>query len=260
MSTPRLHLAALSTDDLAAWLAAPGAKAALVPVGSVEPHGPHLPLGTDTIIGQATAERAAGVLEERGARALIGPAVPYGVTRYAEGFAGAITVSEAALVAFLRAMVEGYLATGFDHVCLINNHLEPEHDGAVRASLTGLPAGRASVASPLTQRWGRMLSEEFKSGACHAGRYETSIVLAAAPDTVDVTRAQSLPALAISLSAGIKEGKTSFRAMGIDRAYTGAPAEATAKEGRALVEQLAQMVAAEVLEGLAAARIEKSRT
>lgn len=252
MEGPR-HLLANHTTETLARLLDPASKrpaVALIPVGSVEPHGPHLPLRTDTIIGEAAAQRAAVLLEDRGIIALVGPSIPYGVTRFAEGFAGAITVAEDALTAFLRAVVAGYLEAGFAHVCLINNHLEPAHDAAVRAAITSSPKGRASVASPLTRRFARTLSAEFKSGACHAGRYETSIVLAAEPDLVDVSRAKALPALATSLSDGIREGRTSFRAMGLSDAYTGAPAEATADEGRELVERLAAMIVVEVEEAL----------
>ncbi len=248
----RPYIAEYTTQTLKSLLTGPTPPVVLVPVGSVEPHGPHLPLGTDTVIGEAVAARAAALLEARGTVALVGPSVPYGVTRFAEGFAGAVTVAEAALVAFLRAVALGYLDAGFRHVCLVNNHLEPAHDAAVRASIEGFAAGSASVASPLSRRWARTLSAEFKSGACHAGRYETSILLAAAPDTVDRTTMSTLPALGISLSEGIRQGKTSFVAMGITDAYTGAPAEATADEGLDSIERLATMVVGEVEDGLAA--------
>ena len=248
------RIAELTTDSLKALLET-RPVVALVPVGSVEPHGPHLPLGTDTVISEAAILRAAILLENQAGRplfALLAPAIPYGVTCFAEGFAGAISVPAEALVAFARAVVAGYLATGFSHVCLVNNHLEPAHDAAVRAAVSGFPAGRASVACPLSRRWGRTLSPEFKSGACHAGRYETSLVLAAAPATVDTAAASALPDLEVSLSDGIKAGKHSFRAMGLDQAYTGAPARASAAEGADLLDRLGTMIATEVLEGLAA--------
>ncbi len=248
------RLADLTTDALAALLAGPAPCVVLLPVGSVEPHGPHLPLATDTRISEAAAERARAALAGQGVVALVAPAVPYGVTRFAEGFAGAISVPAAALTAFVRAVVEGYLEAGFAHVCAVNNHLEPDHDAAVRAAIEGLAAGRASVACPLTRRWGRTLSAEFKSGACHAGRYETSLMLAADAAHVDAGAARALPPITVSLSDGIRAGQRSFRAMGLDRAYTGAPAEATAAEGDELLDRLAAMIVAEVLEGLEAAR------
>jgi creatinine amidohydrolase len=245
---PSLLLANWTTDNLRSLFHSGARVAALVPVGSVEPHGPHLPLSTDTLISSAAAERAAALLTERGIQTLIAPAVAYGVTRFADGFAGAVSVPPDALTAFLRAIATGLLDTGFAHVCFINNHLEPDHDAAVRTAAAGFPPGRVSVASPLTRRWARTLSPEFKSGACHAGRYETSLILAASPAFVDTARAEELPNVDISLSDGIRAGQTSFRAMGIDKAYTGAPREASAAEGRELLERLAEMVATEVEE------------
>lgn len=245
------RLGELTSEALRAIQAGARACVALVPVGSVEPHGPHLPLATDTLIGEAAAARAALLLAQRDVTAVIGPAIAYGVTDFARGFAGVVTIEADALTAYARGVVKGYLGAGFAHVCLVSNHLEPAHDAAVRAAVAGLPAGRASVASPLSPRWGRELSPEFRSGACHAGRYETSLVLAARPSLVDAVRARELPALPTSLSDAIKAGKTSFLAMGLDRAYTGAPADATAREGEELYAVLAEMIATEVLEGIA---------
>jgi creatinine amidohydrolase len=253
MDRRHARLGDLTTDGLRDALATGAPAAALVPVGSVEPHGPHLPLATDTLIGEAAAERAVVRLAAEGVTAFVAPAVPYGVTRFAEGFAGAISIPADVLTSFLRAVVEGYLAAGLAHVCLVNNHLEPAHDAAVRAAVLGIPAGRASVACPLARRWARTLSPEFKSGACHAGRYETSLVLAAAPGAVDEAARASLPDLEVSLSQGIQAGKTSFLAMGMDRAYTGAPARATEAEGDDMLDRLAAMIAAEVTEALRAA-------
>ncbi|MFT3767407.1 MAG: creatininase family protein [Minicystis sp.] len=241
----------LTTDRLRAALASGRPAAVLLPVGSVEPHGPHLPLMTDTIISEAAAARAAERLEKEGVSAFVAPAVPYGVTEFAAGFAGAISVPAEVLTSFLRAVVRGYLDAGFAHVCLVNNHLEPAHDGAVRAAIEGFAGGSASVACPLTRRWGRTLSAEFKSGACHAGEYETSLVLAAAPETVDWAGAATLPDVAVSLSDGIKAGKKSFAEMGMEQAYTGAPARATAEQGEEMLDRLATMIATEVTEGLA---------
>lgn len=241
----------LTTEEFRALGNALGKKtAALVPVGSVEPHGPHLPLGTDTTISLEASVRAVALLHARGIDAFVAPSVPYGVTDYARGFAGALSIPPPVLTSFLQAVVQALLGEGFSHVCLVNNHLEPAHDEAVRAAVRDFTDGRASVACPLTRRWARTLSDEFKRGDCHAGRYETSLVLAASGNVRDDLRAQ-LPPLTISLATAIKAGKSTFQEMGIDRAYTGAPAEGTREEGDALYAKLAEMIATEVTEAIA---------
>jgi creatinine amidohydrolase len=82
------------------------------------------------------------------------------------------------------------------------------------------------------------LTEEFKSGACHAGRYETSIVQAARPDLVREGIRKDLPANPRSLSLAIAEGLETFREAGGELAYFGAPAEATRAEGAETIEKL----------------------
>ena len=241
------YLADLTYEELAGVIGDAPAVA-LVPVGSVEPHGPHLPLHTDTTISETCAARAAEVLEARDIRAVVAPSVPYGVTEYARGFSGAIGGPPEVLTGLLRAIAEKLLAGGFQHVCFVNNHLEPAHDAAVRAAIDGLVEGAASVACPLTRRWGRTLSDEFKRGDCHAGRYETSLVLAAGKPVRGTLG--DLPKVGLSLSEAIKAGKTTFREIGMDRAYTGAPSEATREEGEELYARLVTMVVTEVVEGL----------
>jgi creatinine amidohydrolase len=247
----RFALGRLTSDEVRAVCEAPP-SAVLLPVGSVEPHGPHLPLETDTLLSEEAAERAASVLTDRGVATYVAPSVPYGVTEFAAGFSGAIGIPGPALTALLEALVARFLADGWSHVSLVNNHLEPAHDAAVRGALAAFPPGRTSVACPLTRRWGRTLSDEFKRGNCHAGRYETSLVLAAGGHVDDTFTL--LPSVDVSLSDGIKAGKTTFAAMGMSRAYTGAPASASAEEGESLFARLSEMIVTEVLEGLAAVR------
>jgi creatinine amidohydrolase len=160
------------------------------------------------------------------------------------------------LTAYLAAVCAGLLASGLAHVCLVNNHLEPAHDAAVRAAAAAASAaaraGQVSVACPLTRRWARTLSAEFKSGACHAGQYETSIVLAADASFVDDARRAQLPPVAISLSEQLRAGVTTFAAMGLADAYTGDPAAATAAEGDAQLDRLADMIVGEIRDARAA--------
>jgi creatinine amidohydrolase len=223
---------------------------ALVPIGSTEPHGPHLGLGTDVVISAAACVRACDLLEKKGPlTAVVAPAVSYGVTECAVGFPGAVTIPAAVLTAYVAAICDGLLAQGLRHVCLVNNHLEPAQDAAIRAVVTGRE-GKVSVACPLTKKWAKTLSAEFKSGACHAGQYETSIMMAAAPELVDEQMRTTLVPVPVSLSDKLKAGITTFAAMGMELAYAGDPASASVGEGEQLIQRLAEMVVGEVRESL----------
>jgi creatinine amidohydrolase len=153
------------------------------------------------------------------------------------------------LTGYLAAICDGLLAQGLRHVCLVNNHLEPAHDAAVRAVLAGRE-GRVSVACPLTKKWARTLDAEFKSGACHAGLYETSIMMAAAPELVDEAMRSVLAPVPISLSKQLEAGVTTFTRMGMELAYAGDPASASIEEGERMIQRLAEMVVGEVREAL----------
>jgi creatinine amidohydrolase len=223
---------------------------ALVPIGSTEPHGPHLGLGTDVVISAAACVRATEMFAKRGPlAAVIAPAVSYGVTDCAQGFAGAVSIPPAALTAYLAAICDSLLAQGIRHVCLVNNHLEPAHDAAVRAVLEGRDR-KVSVACPLTKRWAKTLDTEFKSGACHAGLYETSIMMAAAPEMVDEAMRTVLDPVPISLSKKLEAGVTTFLQMGMELAYAGDPAAASVEEGERMIQRLADMVVGEIREAL----------
>ncbi len=106
------------------------------------------------------------------------------------------------------------------------------------------------MACPLTRRWARTLSAEFKSGACHAGRFEGSIVLAERPDLVRDDVRRGLGAVTASLSTAIAEGKRTFAEAGGPRAYFGDPAAASAEEGRRTIATLGAILAEAVMEAL----------
>jgi creatinine amidohydrolase len=161
---------------------------------------------------------------------LVLPPVAYGVTRYAADFAGAVSIGEATLRALVRDIAES-----LDRVVLVNSHFEPEQVQTLRE--TGLPL------LDLTRRANaERLTEEFRSGSCHAGRYETSLVLADRPELVHPDRMEALAAKMVDMPAAIAQGRTDFIAMGMDRAYCGAPAEATAEEGEQTFDVLAGML------------------
>jgi creatinine amidohydrolase len=201
----------------------------LLPLGATEPHGPHAPLSTDTVISVGICVRAAERLEGE-IRVLVLPAVPYGVTRYGSAFPGAVSISEETL----RSLVSG-IAETVGPLVLVNSHFEPEQVETLRS--TGLPL------LDLTRRTNaERLTDEFRSGSCHAGRYETSLVLADRPELVHADRMRTLEERLVDMPAAIRAGQTDFLAMGMDQAYCGSPAEASAEEGRETFETLTDML------------------
>jgi creatinine amidohydrolase len=201
----------------------------LLPLGAVEPHGPHAPLVTDTLISLGICHRAATRLEGE-VPVLVLPPVHYGVTRYAAEFPGTVSISEDTLRALLTE-----IAASVGTIVLVNSHFEPEQVETLRS--TGLPL------LDLTRRaQAERLTEEFRSGSCHAGRYETSLLLADRPELVHADRMQGLEERHVDLPAAIRAGQTDFAALGMDQAYCGAPAEASAEEGRETFETLTEML------------------
>jgi creatinine amidohydrolase len=236
----------LTTVEADALLRRDRVPVLLLPVGTVEPHGPHAPLGTDVLLATEVCERTARALaDDAVVRPFVLPAVPYGVTRYAAAFRGTVSVSAEVLTAFVLGVCRSLVEDGFARIAIVNCHFEPEHVMALRAVEAELGGGvrlfdltRRALASRLTA--------EFRRGSCHAGSYETSLVLSSRPELIDVEAAAALPAVEVNMPAEIAGGRTDFVAMGMDQAYCGAPAQASASEGEqtyaALVEMLSELV------------------
>jgi creatinine amidohydrolase len=133
---------------------------------------------------------------------------------------------------------------GFRLLAIANAHLDPEHLTALNeaAKLSRAERLLPIIFPDLTRRpWGSRLGEEFRSGACHAGQFESSIVLSEQPASVrDIRR--SLKANPASLSEAIKTGKRTFVEAGGPQAYFGDPAAATAEEGSRLVDALGSIL------------------
>ncbi|WP_020666769.1 creatininase family protein [Amycolatopsis nigrescens] len=241
------HYFAELTSPAVAALGADGrTPVLLLPVGAVEPHGPHAPLGTDPLISAGMCRRAAEALEgDPAVRVLILPPVPYGVTRYAAAFPGGVHIGEETLHALLTELCAALLGQGLDRIVLVNNHFEPEHLATLRrvvrtvADSHGVRIGHLDL---VRRRHAERLTEEFRRGECHAGRYETSLVLADAPEQVDTELMAELPRVPVDLPAAMAAGKTDFAALGMTRAYCGDPAEATVEEGEASFEKLTEML------------------
>jgi creatinine amidohydrolase len=218
----------------------------LFPVGSTEPHGPHAPLCTDIVISLGMCERACRKLEDDpDLRALILPPLDYGVTRYTSAFAGPIHVGEETLQAMIADVCTSLIEQGFPWIVLVNNHFEPEHVQTLHRSIDAVESAHGVVVGYLDltrKERATRLTEEFRRGEAHAGRYETSLVLADRPELVDQSVMAGLPHVPVNLAQVIGAGMKEFTAMGLANAYCGAPAEATAQEGEESFETLTEML------------------
>jgi len=222
---------------------------ALVPVGATVAHGPHLPLNTDAVIGTEMAKRGAAKLKERGINSLILPPVTFGVAEMGRDFAGSLAMPTATAIALLRDVCV-VAARKFRAVILVNVHLEPAHVEAVRkAAEEAKQAGvNVSVIDITKKRWVDLLPESLAYGD-HGGAFETSLMLAAAPDAVRDSVRRSLPPVD-GLAAGLKKGAKNYADAGGEDAYFGDPTAAAAEDGEGYFDNLGEILALSVMEHL----------
>lgn len=230
----------------APWTRVAGLRAplALLPLGAVEAHGPHLPLDTDTRIALGLARRCAGTLEHQGKQVLIAPPVTATACSFAASFPGTVSVEAETERRVLVETVRSLHRAGAERVVLVNLHFDPEHMRAVKGAVAELGAkepGRTLFPDFTRRAHAQRIGGEFATGACHAGEFETSIMLALEPGIVDA-RYGDLPAHEVNLAQAIREGKRSFRELGLDQAYCGHPASASSEEGKRLLEVLADIL------------------
>jgi len=220
---------------------------AIVPIGSTEPHGPHLPLDTDVTIAVSQSRRAAERLEAAGVATLVLPPLPYGLTNWTEGFAGRVTLRPGTLWSLLEDIVASLEQDGVRRIVFANGHLEPAHVQVLRGVAMDHPECSKERAQILfvdvtRRKNAEKLGDEFRSGDCHAGRYESSLVLAADAESVRDDVRRSLQPVRIDLLEKMKTGVESFRKAGATQAYCGDPAAASAAEGDDLLDRLSDMI------------------
>jgi creatinine amidohydrolase len=199
----------------AAWRAESGAIL-LIPAGSTEQHGPHLPLTTDTDIALAVAGGAA----ERDARLVVAPPVAYGSSGEHQGFPGTLSIGSDATELILIELGRS-AAVDFSNVIVVSTH------GGNVVPLARARARLAAEGHPVA-----VWSPSF-SGDLHAGRTETSLMLAIAPDRVYLARAEAGDGRPIGTLLPLlrQRGVRSVSANGV----LGDPAGATAMEGQRLL-------------------------
>ncbi len=199
----------------------------VVPIGSCEQHGPHLPLDTDTRIAVALGESLAIRRDD----IAVAPPITYGSSGEHAGFPGTLSIGQDALEVVLVELVRS--ADEFRGVILVNGHggnAEP----VARAAATMADEGRRALP------WAPRLAD----GDAHAGRTETSLLLALDPTVVRLDRAVS------GVTVPISELLTTLRTSGVrsvaPNGVLGDPTGASAAEGSRLLETLGQDLAGAV--------------
>lgn len=206
---------------------------AILPCGATEAHGPHLPLSTDVIISEGMARAALDGLRELGCVPFVLPALAYAPANYAEAFAGTVTVSAASAKAFIIDIARSLKRQGFACLALANSHFDPANVAMLRETAAEIAALGLPVAFPdfTRRKLAQTLTAEFQSGACHAGQYETSLVMAARPELVDDAARRGLADNPASLTEAFAKGAKTFAEAGGPEAYFGFPRHASIEEG-----------------------------
>ncbi|MHA6792486.1 mycofactocin biosynthesis peptidyl-dipeptidase MftE [Pseudonocardia bannensis] len=195
----------------------------VVPVGSVEQHGPHLPLNTDVAVASAVA----ALVLDRDPSLVVAPAVAYGAAGEHEGFPGTVSIGHEALRLLLVELGRSACRWAA-RLLFVNGHggnVATVVDAVARLRYEGRDVAWAPCVAPGVP------------GDAHAGRTETSLMLALAPDQVRPDLA------AAGNTASLRELLPALRAGGVaavsPNGVLGDPAGASAEEGRMLLDGMA---------------------
>ncbi len=158
----------------------------IVPVGALEAHGPHLPLGSDQIQAEVTSRMLAERLD-----AVVAPTLPYGVAPEASRFAGTVSLPMHDLERYAAGILGELARMGVRRILVISGHAQRSHMAALREAadytMRGYPGTRIVVLSDYDFVY-ELRGELAPPGDGHGGLLETSRVLALAPQTVGPAR------------------------------------------------------------------------
>lgn len=172
-----------------------GAVGVIVPLGATEQHGPHLPLGVDSIIAAALAEGVAEHLGGVGHVSVIAPVLPFGDSAHHISFPGSTSLRHEVLVGILHDLCDSFLHASFSWVALVTGHagncsamreVAARHDPGSVISVDDWPSIRAAIHSVANTRLG--LGADYVG--THAGHFETSIMLHLCPELVQLHLAE----------------------------------------------------------------------
>lgn len=217
-------------SDPGFWRALKKSKRAIIPVGSMEQHGPHLPVSTDALI----AEHVAGLIAKK-AGALVLPAVAYGVSfEHAPMFN--VSLKDLTLASVLRDMCESLAGHGVRQVIIINGH-----HGNIEALKRVKGVKGTSV--HVIHYWRHMKQE-----LGHAGDAETSLVLAIAPELVDMKKAVPGARRPTKKEYSKVAGRPGSFVGVTGNGVWGDPRKASAKKGRLLLREITVNLATTISE------------
>jgi creatinine amidohydrolase len=225
----------------------------ILPVASIEQHGPHLPVMTDTRLGEEIARRAAELAWEK--RPVIWtPVVWSGLSEHHMAFGGTLTISQSTYRALLIDLIDAIRRLGFRDILISNSHggnIVPTQALLDEiASQTDATLVYASYVSEAAESYAKILEDQ--KNLMHAGEGETSMMMACEPDLVDTS---DLAALNVDASTGpafLVAGKAGHRwrplAHVTPNGVIGKPEKSSAEKGEALLAAGAEAMARLILD------------
>ena len=206
-----------------------GVDTAILPVGAIEQHGPHLPLSVDW----AQAEYVSKLVANR-MGALLLPGIPYGSSEVHDGFKGSVSITHESLKTITKDICMSLISQGFTRIGVLNFHGgNIALKVAVRQVNWAQSEGKAVLVQPMLQSGAKLteIVETFDEDL-HAGEMETSIMMHIAPEQVGEDRIDYVPSL--DASAFDLGPMKQYAPDGI----WGRPSFATAEKGKLLVEYM----------------------
>jgi creatinine amidohydrolase len=243
--TDEVEWARLKAHELRA-LADRGA-CVILPIASIEQHGPHLPVMTDTRLGHEVAVRAARLAFPT-RPTVVTPVVWSGLSEHHMAFGGTLILSHATFRAVIHDLVHALTRHGFRDVLISNSHggniVAMQNIADELATVLPATIAATTYVSEASLAFARLLEDQ--SGVQHACEAETSMMLAVEPDLVDTS---DLAALATDRGPGfLAAGKASYRWRPFQHmtanGVSGVPTRATADKGEKLLDAAAEALAA----------------
>jgi len=153
----------------------------ILPVGALEEHGRHLPLGADVIQPLHVVDEVA-----RRTNAFVAPAIPYGVCTTTRPYPGTVSVSVDALKGFVRDVLADFVRNGVRRVMILSGHAGREHMMALRAAAQEVVDEGTGLRATVLSDYDIIYASQgiLPEGDGHAGAGETSRIMTARPDLV----------------------------------------------------------------------------